>query len=125
GSLGAPPDSPVPPSSGNAFLSLQPGSGGNCPAPPNGGTLQVGCRFVLDMMVNMASVPDGVAMQGYMTYTSSLLQHARLDSIATSCVPTNTVTQDFTTFDFRMQDAVCNGPDPCTFSGTTVDAGSL
>src|SRR5207249_1229299 len=115
----------VPPSSGNAFLSLQPGSGGNCTAPANGGTVQVGCGFVLDMMVNMGSVPDGVAMQSYMTFTSSLLQHARVSSIASSCVPTNSVTPDSTTFDFTMQLGVCNGPAPCNFGRGTVDAGSF
>src|SRR5207249_6891295 len=117
GFLGAPPDSAVPPSSGNAFLSLQPGSAGNCSAPPNGGTVQEGCRFILDLMVNMGSVPDGVAMQSYMTFTSSILQNARVDSIASSCVPASTVTLDSTIFDVLLQDGVCNGPAPCVLEG--------
>jgi hypothetical protein len=125
GMLGAPPDSPVPPSSGNAFLSLQPGSGGNCSAPPNGGTVQLGCRFVLDLMVNMSSVPNGVAMQGYLTFTSSILPNARVSSIATSCVPTNTVTQDLGTFDAVLQDEVCNGPGTCIFRGIPIAPGSF
>src|SRR5207248_3716925 len=86
---------------------------------------QLGCRFVLDMMVNMGSVPDGVVVQSYMTFTSSILRNARADSIATSCASASQVTGDFTTFDFLMQNAVCNGPAPCTFGGMTVDAGSL
>src|SRR5205085_5347667 len=103
GLLGAPPAIPAPPSSGDAFVSLQPGISGNCSAPATGGTVQLGCRFVLDMMVNMGYVPDGVAMQSYMTFTSSILPNARVDSIASSCVPTNVVTADTTTFDFHPQ----------------------
>ncbi len=79
------------------------------------------------MMVNMGSVPDGVAMQSYMTFTSSILQHARVSSIASSCVPTSTVTQDLITFDATLQNGVCDGPAPCPFRGgqLTVDAGSF
>jgi hypothetical protein len=125
GFLGAPPDSPVPPSSGGAFISLQPGSGGNCTAPPNGGTVQVGCRFVLDLMVNMGSLPNGVAQQSYVTYTNSILQNARVASIDSSCVPTNTMTQDLTVFDATLQNEICNGPSNCVFRGRVVSAGSL
>jgi hypothetical protein len=124
GQLGAP-DSPVPPSSGDAFLSLQPGSAGNCSAPANGGTVQVGCRFVLDMMVNMGSVPNGLVMQSYMTFTSSILQNARVSSIASSCDPSSSVTSDLTTFESLLQHEVCDGPGQCVFRGVLIAPGSF
>src|SRR5207248_4280247 len=46
----------------DAYMELVPGAPGNCPAPPNGGTTQVGCRFVLDMMLHAGSnvAPNGL-----------------------------------------------------------------
>ncbi len=114
---------------GNAYHFLRPGStAGNCPAPANGGATTVGCRFVLDLMVNAGSsvAPNGLtAEQDYLTYSYQLIQNARLSAIATSCVPTNTVTGDHGVFDATMQDEVCNGPNPCTFRNETAGPGSF
>src|SRR5207253_10057644 len=54
GFTGAPPDNPVPPSSGDASLVLVPDTVtlGLCPAPPNGGTTNVGCTFVIDLYLH-------------------------------------------------------------------------
>ncbi len=123
--LGVPPYGPVPPSSGDAFVALQPGSAGNCSAPANGGTVQVGCRFVLDLILNSGSINNTLAQQSYLTFTSSILQNARVSSIGTSCVPTNTVTFDGTANDASLQNEVCNGPSQCVFRGVSVAAGSL
>ncbi len=104
------------------FFDPQPG------APANGGTVNVGDRFVLDLKVYAAlyGAPDGLtAQQAYMTYTSQLLQNARVSSIGTSCVPTNTVTGDLSVFDATLQNEVCNGPNPCNFRGVLVDPGSF
>jgi len=76
-------------------------------------------------MVNMGSVPDGVAMQSYMTFTSSILQNARVSSIASSCVPTYSVTGDLTIFEAQLQQEICDGPATCVFRGRVVDAGSF
>src|SRR5205085_9791570 len=108
GFKGAPPDSPVPPSSGDAFLALQPGSAGNCNAPANGGTVQVGCRFVLDMMVNAHSITNTLAQQRYLTFTNTIIQVARVSDIASSCTVTSTVTGDISVIDATLQNAVCN-----------------
>ncbi len=109
---------------------LQPGStAGTCPAPANGGSTNVGCTFVLDLMLNAGSNPDVTAHQSYLTYTSSIIQNARVSNIGTSCVLTNTVTADLGNhsggFDAVLQNEVCNGPNPCTFRGVTADAGSI
>ncbi len=109
----------------DAFLVLVPGAPGNCVAPPNGGSTNVGCRFVLDLMLNTGSRNDATAQQSYMTFTYQLIQNARVDQIATACVPTSTVAADLTTFDAQLQNEVCNGPGQCVFRGVAVDPGSL
>src|SRR4051812_36758534 len=75
-------DKPDAPQTLNGFVFLQPDTVtlGNCPAPANGGTTQVGCRFVLDLMVNAGTniAPDGLtAQQSYMTFTYQTIQNAR------------------------------------------------
>jgi hypothetical protein len=113
----------------DAFVFLAPSTiPGTCPAPPNGGTVAQGCRFVLDMMVNAGTnaAPDGVtAQQSYLTFTFGTIQNARVSSIATSCTVTNTVTQDNAVFDAVLQNEVCNGPGQCNFRGLIVDPGSI
>jgi hypothetical protein len=112
----------------DAFALLQPGAAGNCAAPPNGGTVMVGCRFVLNLMVNAGgnAAPNGTtAHQDRITYTYSLIQNARVSSIVTSCVPTNTLTADVTVYDCLLQNEVCNGPGNCTFRGVQADPGTL
>ncbi len=97
-------------------------------APPNGGTVNVGDRFVLDLMLNAGSSapPDGVTVQqSYLTYTYNLIKNARVDQIATTCVLTNTVTTDQSTFDATLQNEICNGPGQCNFRGPLVDPGSF
>lgn len=85
----------------------------------------VGDRFVLDLSVNSGIHPDLTAQQAYLTFTNSVLQNARVDQIATTCVPTNTVTGDFAVFDANLQDEVCNGPGNCTFRGVTTGPGTM
>src|SRR5437762_10226097 len=68
---------PIPgaPHTADAFLFLQPNTttAGTCPAPSNGGTTQVGCTFVLDLIINTGTSPDDTsAQQGYLTYTYDL-----------------------------------------------------
>src|SRR5437870_2485236 len=109
----------------DAFLLLAPGTGGSVPAPPNGGSVPVGGRFVFDLMLNSGSHTDVTGQQSYITFTSSILQNARLSNINSSCVPTSTVTGDFSTFDSALQNEVCDGPGNCTFRGVTVAPGSL
>ena len=74
----------------DAFLALAPGTGGTVPAPPNGGSVLVGSRFVFDLMLNTGSHTDAIAQQSYLTFTSSVLQNARLSDIDTACTPAQT-----------------------------------
>src|SRR5947209_4152706 len=94
----------------NALVTLVPDTTtlGTCPAPANGGTTQVGCTFVLDLMLNSGTNPDATAQQSYLTFTYQTIQNARVSSIGTSCVPTSTVTPDLNTFDAVLQNEVCN-----------------
>ncbi len=101
---------------------------GNCPAPPNGGTTTVGCRFVLDMMVNAGSnaAPDGLtAQQSYMTFTYHTIQNVRAYNIGAGCIPTNTVYADFEVFDIALENEVCTISIPCNYRGTTIDPGTF
>lgn len=109
---------------GNAFLEFVPEDG----APPNGGTVNLGDRFVLDLMLNAGSSapPDGVtAQQSYLTFTYDLIKNVRSDQIATACALTSTATVDQTSFDTSLQNEICNGPEECLFRGRPVDAGSF
>ncbi len=94
-------------------------------APPNGGTAMVGDRFVLGLWLDSSGRNDITTQQSYLTYTSNLIQNARVDQIANSCVLTGTVTSDVSTFDARLQNDVCNGPSQCTFQGRVVDPGYM
>src|SRR5438034_588293 len=58
------------PATGGAFLALVPGTGGTYPAPPNGGSVPLGSRFVLDLMINGASHDDLEGQQSYLTFTN-------------------------------------------------------
>ena len=124
--LGAPPYSAVPPASGDAYTKIQPGGAGNCTAPANGGTVLLGCRFILDLTVDMGSIPDGLAQQSYLTFTNSIIQNGRVSTIASSCTVTSTLTADVTTFDASLQNEVCNSqPGGCVFRGVLVGPGSI
>jgi hypothetical protein len=122
----------VPPTrtpAGNALHFLQPGTAGNCPAPPNGGTTTVGCRFVLNMMINAGSSPDSCAQQGYLQVPYQLIKNARVNTIASACTLTNTVTADFTVYEAAFQNEICNGTgpngdQPCIFRGVLTAPGS-
>ena len=94
-------------------------------APPNGGTVTVGDRFVLDLMLNSGTYDNVTAQQSYLTYAANLLQNARVGQIDSACVLTGTVTPDTSTFDASLQNQVCNGPGQCNFRGSIVDPGSL
>ncbi len=105
----------------DAYLALVPENGG----PPNGGMVNVGDRFVLDLVLNAGSHLDTTAEQSYLTYTYDLIKNARVDQIDTACVLTSTVTSDHTTFEGTFQNEVCNGPGACVFRGLTVGPGSF
>src|SRR5207249_767350 len=74
----------------DAYLEIRPQGS----APPNGGTVSVGDRFVLELLLNTGSHDDVLVHQSYLTFTYSLLQNARVDQIGTDCVLTSTVTAD-------------------------------
>src|SRR5207253_3602668 len=98
---------------GNAFLVLMPAQGA-CTAPPNGGSVNVGCIFELDLCVNSGSqVPQ--EQRSYMPFTYQLLQNVTGSGRAANCVLTNTITADTTYFDDVTQNEVCNGPNPCNY----------
>jgi hypothetical protein len=109
----------------DAYMQLVPGAPGNCPAPPNGGTTNVGCRFTLQLMVNSGSSNSVSLQQSYLSFTYKLLQNAAVSSIGSGCVLTNIVTPDTSSFEAILQNEVCNGPDPCIFHGVTIDPGSI
>src|SRR5206468_4275300 len=70
-------DTPTPGGS-SAYLLLAPGSNGTCPAPPDGGATQVGCTFVLNLLLNAGAyhAPNGAtAQQSYLTFTYQLIQN--------------------------------------------------
>src|SRR6266700_1921129 len=56
---------PGAPNTQDAFLFLRPNTDtpGSCAAPANGGTTQVGCRFVLDLVINTGNNPDDTTAQ--------------------------------------------------------------
>ena len=122
---------PEAPATEDAFLYLQPETNtpGSCPAPTNGGSTNVGCSFVLDLMLNAGSDPAANAQQSYLTFTNGLLQNVRVSSIGTGCVLTNTLTADIGNgtvgFDCLLQNEVCNGANPCVFRGQPADPGSV
>ena len=115
----------------DAFLTLAPSTtAGNCPAPTNGGTTQVGCRFVLDLILNTGTNTDATAQQSYLTFTKDIIQNVRVDQIGSTCTLTNTLTPDPTVFDASLQNEVCNGTgagnnSPCVFRGVNVAPGSI
>src|SRR4051812_4620983 len=78
----------------DAFIELVPEAG----APPNGGSANVGDRFVLDLMVH-SGTNNVTAQQSYLTFTNSVLQNGRVSDIPTLCTLTSTVTFDHATFD--------------------------
>lgn len=122
---------PDAPATVDAFMLLQPSTtAGTCGAPPNGGTVQVGCTFVLDLVINTGNNPDAVTcQQSYLTFDYQLLQNARVSSIGSSCLLTSTLTPDLGSrdvgFDAILQNEVCDGPSPCVFRGITTDPGSI
>ena len=81
----------------SAFLTPSADTSGSCAPPANGGQILLGCRWVWDLMVDAGSnvAPDGATgQQSYFTYTAGVLVNANVTNIATSCVPTSTVTTD-------------------------------
>ena len=116
---------PVVPRTQDAYLFIAPGAAGNCPAPTNGGTTDLGCRFVLDLWLNGGTNSDLTAQQSYIQFSRDFLVNANVSSLGSSCVPTGTVTGDVSTFDAVLQNEVCNGPSNCTFRGVNIAPGSL
>src|SRR5947209_5517509 len=80
-------------------------------------TVVVGSKFTLDLEVNSGSNSVAVA-QSYLTFTDSVLQN--VDATQPGCVTTSTVTSDLTSFDFELQNEVCNSSTPCDF-GRIID----
>src|SRR5205807_2456292 len=93
----------------DAFMELVPEGS----APPNGGTISVGDRFVLGLWLNAGSHQDATVHQSYLTFTWQLIQNARVSTITSTCTLANTLTGDHTVFDVDLQNEVCNGPYPC------------
>src|SRR4051812_48541488 len=113
----------------DAFMVIQPGTGGTCAAPANGGTVAFGCRFVFDLMLNAGTNadPEGASVQqSYLTFTHQVVNVARVSVIATTCTVTNTLTADLTEFDQVLQNEVCNSqPGGCVFRGQAVPNGYM
>jgi hypothetical protein len=105
----------------DAYVVLRPETG----APPNGGTVSVGARFVLGMWLNTGTHDNASSAQNYLTFTYGYLQNARVSSIGTSCTVTSTFTADNTTFDATLQNEVCNGPGNCVIRGIDTPPGSM
>lgn len=127
------PDAPVVPHraastvpNSDPYLELVPEAG----APVNGGTVEVGDRFVLGLWLNAGSHTNLIAQESYMIFTSDYLKNARVDQITTTCALTSTVTADASTFDAELQNEVCNGmgpggDDPCFVRGMEFVPGSF
>src|SRR5437660_6543105 len=68
----APKTSNRPSSPTDAYLNLRPQTG----APPSGGMVMVGTRFVLELWVNGGSHTDMTGQQTYISFTSQLIKNA-------------------------------------------------
>ena len=107
-SAAAPHGAPVPPPN-DAYMTLVPQGS----APPGGGTVRTGDRFVLELWLNAGSHTDATAQQSYLTFPYDLIKNARVDQITTTCSLSDQFTPDTTTFDAVLQNEVCNGPSWC------------
>src|SRR5207248_2378671 len=65
----------------DAFMELVPEGS----APPNGGTISVGDKFVLGLWLNAGSHQDATVHQSYLTFTWQLIQNARVSTITSTC----------------------------------------
>jgi hypothetical protein len=74
----------------------------------------VGQQFVLDLRVNSGLYFQLDAQQAYLSFPYQLLQNVNANQ--SGCVLTSTVTIDTRYFDTPLQNEVCNGPNPCSFS---------
>jgi hypothetical protein len=100
-----------------AYLAPEAGS------PPNGGTILVGDRITLDLMLKTGAhnIAD---QQSYLHFDPTRLQN--VDASVGGCVLTSTVTADTGgPFDTVLQNEVCNGPNPCVFRTLTYQPGEL
>lgn len=99
-------------------------------APQNGGTVQIGQKFTLDLMVDSGQYSVN-AQQSYLRFDNTLLQNVSVSQ--SGCVVTNTVTIDQTNFDAQLQNEVCNGrlspsgflDGGCIFRGQPTNPGDL
>ena len=124
GSASAPANSPAQsapaaPNAADAFAHLDPASG----APANNGTVSVGAKFTLNLLINSGSNTNLTAQQSYLTFNSAVLQV--VDPAGTTCNPVNAVTVDNTVFDSALQNEVCNGPTPCEMRNVGRDPGFI
>jgi hypothetical protein len=111
----------------DAYMVLRPEGS----APPNGGTVSVGTRFVLGLSLNTGSHNDVAAAQNYLLFDdpaspSSVLKVVPITSTNCSSIPVSTtVTPDTTMFETVLQNEVCNGPGACSFRGIFTPPGYL
>ncbi|MFL5731639.1 MAG: hypothetical protein ACJ78Q_00440 [Chloroflexia bacterium] len=92
-------------------------------SPPSGGTIRVGDRITLDLMLRSGAYNVADA-QSYLHFDATRLQN--VDANAGGCVVTNTVTADTTgAFDTALENEVCNGPSPCVFRMLTYGPGDV
>jgi hypothetical protein len=106
----------APQTGGHAVLELRPQG----TAPPNGATVHVGDRFVLELWVNAQPGTTVSGQQSYLTFPAAALQ------LGTSRAGTAAlVTPDPTVLNLTLQNAICNGQAGCVVNGTKLPAGSL
>src|SRR3954447_8631777 len=111
----------------DAYMVLRPQAG----APPNGGSVNVGTKFTLDLVVNTGVHDNVAATQDYILFDnpqspSGVLKVLPSASGNCSAVPVSTtVAADTSTFDAVLQNEVCNGPGPCTLRGVNTLPGNL
>lgn len=111
--------SPQAPDARDASLELRPvGS-----APQNGGTVNPGTKFTLELWLKPGSNSNVTAQQSYMTFDNEQLQV--VNPGGSGCTPVSTVTHDSAVFDAVLQNEVCNGPGTCDMRGVNVPPGSL
>lgn len=108
-------------STGSAYLELRP----KADAPANGGKVQVGDSFVLELWLNGNSQSDLIGQQSYLTVTHELLQNVEIAAAGPRCMPASSISPNVTVFDIVMQNEACNGPDPCVDRGIKTMPGSI
>lgn len=119
--------SPQEPAAQDAYANFVPRTG----APPSGGTVNVGVKFTLDLMVHAGTNNDLTAAQQYLTFDNQttpahVLKVIPSESASCSSIPlTSAAVPDLSTFDTALQNEICNGPGACIFRGVLILPGNL